>query len=82
MAVLLVFVLDKSQIKLPVSSSQGGEFEFPWLGLRCVTEDSLKLCFELAGQEVAPPGVQPHLEETAFVVHNQVFPVCKVLHNI
>lgn len=65
LAVLFVFVSDKSQIQsnpiksnqAPVSSSESGEFEFPWLGLRCVTQDSLKLCFELAGQEVAPPGV-------------------------
>lgn len=70
---LFYLCLFQAKIKsnqIPVSSSQGSEFEFPWLGLRCVTEDSLKLCLELAGQEVAPPSVQPHLEETALVVHN------------
>lgn len=67
---------------LPVSCSQGSQFEFPRLGLRRVAEDSLKLCLKLAGQEVAPPSVQPHLEETALVVHKQVLSVCEVLHNI
>lgn len=72
----------KKSNQIPVSSSQGSEFKFPWLGFRFVTEDSLKLCLQLAGQEVAPPSVQPHLEETALVVHNQVLSVCEVLHNI
>lgn len=67
---------------LPVSRSQGSQFEFPRLGLRRVAEDSLKLCLKLAGQEVAPPSVQPHLEETALVVHEQVLSVSEVLHNI
>lgn len=67
---------------LPASCSQGSQFQFPRLGLRRVTEDPLKLCLQLAGQEVAPPSVQPHLEETALMVHKQVLSVCEVLHNI
>lgn len=42
----------------------------------------MKLRLKFTGQEVAPSGVQPHLEETALVVDDQVLTVSQVLHNV